>query len=40
MNCASCHAPHASKDRSFFKETMHSPFVKGNCGECHIVGAE
>jgi len=40
MDCVSCHSPHTSKDRSFFKESMHSPFVKGNCDECHIVGAE
>jgi len=40
MDCTSCHAPHASKDRDFFKENMHSPFVKGNCEECHVVGPE
>jgi hypothetical protein len=40
MDCVSCHAPHASKDRKLFKETMHSPFVKGNCEDCHLVGSE
>jgi predicted CXXCH cytochrome family protein len=37
MDCIGCHAPHASKDPKFFKEKMHSPFVKGDCGECHVV---
>jgi predicted CXXCH cytochrome family protein len=37
MNCVSCHAPHASKDKKFFKASMHSPFVKRNCDECHEV---
>ena len=40
MECSSCHAPHASKDRNLFKKTMHSPFVKGNCEDCHLVGSE
>jgi predicted CXXCH cytochrome family protein len=40
MDCIGCHAPHASKDPKFFKEQMHSPFVRGDCGECHVVGQE
>ena len=37
MNCNSCHAPHASKDKKFFKQKVHSPFAKRTCEDCHVV---
>ncbi|MBI5665735.1 MAG: hypothetical protein HZC49_11730, partial [Nitrospirae bacterium] len=35
MDCNKCHDPHTSKTPQFFKDTVHTPFKAGTCGECH-----
>jgi hypothetical protein len=35
MNCAGCHAPHASSDRRLFQAVEHAPFAAEACEECH-----
>jgi hypothetical protein len=34
----SCHEPHASDDKMFFKARQHAPFGARQCEACHAVG--
>ena len=35
--CQQCHDPHASARAGLFRETLHPPFIDGNCVDCHAL---
>ena len=34
-DCLSCHSPHGSKRKSLVKASLHKPFARNKCSECH-----